>query len=544
MALKPKCKSKSTFNKMKNKLLIVLSILFSLFFVSCITISPTVEEKLATNLTGSFSNVIPKPVSITIEGGIFILDKNTNIYLNPANSETMFIGNYIAEKMRTSTGYSLPVYKSNDSSGSRNIFLTLNEDTKSLGDEGYELTVTEDEINISASTPAGLFRGVQTLRQVFPPPVESSEIQPGLWKIPTGRIIDYPRFRWRGIMLDVARHFFSVDVVKSYIELASLYKINSFHIHLTDDQGWRIQINSWPKLATYGGSTEVGGGQGGYYTQAEYSEIVKYAQLRYITVIPEIDMPGHTNAALASYPELSFDGTTPTLYTGINTGFSGLDVKKGIAYKFINDVIKELSAITPGPYIHIGGDEAPKIDSLEYIKFVDSVQSIVHSYKKEMIGWEDISKANLSIGTIAQHWDNRIILYAINAVKQGVNVIMSPASKTYLDMKYDSTTALGLFWAGYLEIKDAYDWDPATQIKGITENNIIGVEAPLWSETLTDLNDIEYMAFPRLAGEAEIGWSPVNNRNWEDYKERLVEQGLRWKLMGVNFYHSPQILWK
>ena len=157
----------------------------------------------------------------------------------------------------------------------------------------------------------------------------------------------------------------------------------------------------------------------------------------------------------------------------------------------VNDVVKELSAITPGPYIHIGGDEAPKIDSLEYVKFIDSVQSIVHSYGKEMIGWDEISKANLSSGTIAQHWDNRVSLQAINSVKQGVKVIMSPASKAYLDMKYDSTTTLGLFWAGYVEVKDAYNWDPATQIKGVNENNIIGIEAPLWSETLTNLNDIE-----------------------------------------------------
>lgn len=537
-------KDENAFSIVKNKFIIVLFLSFSLFFVSCKTTTPTVGEKQVMNQTGSFSNIIPKPVSVITEGGLFILDKNTSIHVKPENSETMFVGNYLAEKMRPSTGYSLPVLNSDDSSGIRNIYLALNEKKKSLGEEGYELSVTENKINLSANTLAGLFRGVQTIRQIFPPSIESSEIQPGLWEIPTGTIIDYPRFKWRGIMLDVARHFFSVDIIKNYIDLATLYKINYFHIHLTDDQGWRIQINTWPKLATYGGSTEVGGGAGGYYTQSEYSEIVNYAKERYITVVPEIDMPGHTNAALASYPELTFDGIKPTLYTGIDVGFSALDVKKDIVYKFVNDVVKELSAITPGPYIHIGGDEAPKIDSLEYVKFIDSVQSIVHSYGKEMIGWDEISKANLSSGTIAQHWDNRVSLQAINSVKQGVKVIMSPASKAYLDMKYDSTTTLGLFWAGYVEVKDAYNWDPATQIKGINENNIIGIEAPLWSETLTNLNDIENMAFPRLAGEAEIGWSQVKGRNWEEYKGRIVEQGLRWKVMGVNFYHSPQVLWK
>ena len=358
--------SKNLWNRMKNIFLIVLSLFLSLFIVSCKTTSPTAEEKQVTNLTGSFSDIIPKPVSVTTEKGLFILNKNTNIFIKPENSETIFIGNYLAKKMRPSTGYSLPVLKSDDSSGRRNIYLTINEQTKSLGEEGYELTITEEEINLSANTSAGLFRGVQTLRQIFPPSIESSETQPRLWEIPIGTIKDYPRFKWRGIMLDVARHFFSVDVVKSYIDLAALYKINYFHIHLSDDQGWRIQINSWPRLAVFGGSTEVGGGKGGYYTQAEYSEIVKYAQERYITVVPEIDMPGHINAALASYPELTFDGTNPTLYTGIDVGFSALDLKKPITYKFINDVVKELSVITPGPYIHVGGDEAPKVDSLEY----------------------------------------------------------------------------------------------------------------------------------------------------------------------------------
>ena len=534
-------KSKDTLSKIKNKLLISLYLFFALFFVSCKTTAPTGEEKQAADFTGSFSNIIPKPVSVSSADGFYLLDKNTSICLEPLNSETMFIGNYLAEKMRSSTGFSLPVLKTNDSSGIRNIYLTINHEIKSLSEEGYKLSITEEEINLSANTPEGLFRGVQTLRQIFPPSIESSEIQPGLWKIPTGKIIDYPRFKWRGVMLDVARHFFSVDVVKSYIDLTALYKINYFHIHLSDDQGWRIQINSWPKLAVYGGSTEVGGGKGGYYTHAEYSEIVKYARERYITVVPEIDMPGHTNAALASYPELTFDGSDPTLYTGIDVGFSALDIQKDITFKFVNDVIKELSTITPGPYIHIGGDEAPKIDSLEYVNFIDSVQNIVHFYGKEMIGWDEISKANLDSGTIAQHWANDIIQ---NAIKQGVKVLMSPASKTYLDMKYDSTTTLGLFWAGYVEVKDAYNWDPASQIKGIPENSIIGVEAPLWSETLTNLNDIEYMAFPRLAGHAEIGWSQVKGRNWDEYKERLAEQGLRWKEMGVNFYHSPQVLWK
>lgn len=524
--------------RMRIKLLInLISLFFTLISVSCKTTSPMGDEN-SHDLTGT--SFIPKPVSVIPTGSWFNFNESSDIYINPGNSETEFIGQYLLDILKPSAGYNIFVLETSDIPSDGNIYLTVGEDV-TLGEEGYELNITKELITLKAYKPEGLFRGVQTLRQLFSPSMESSIVQPGPWQIPTGTIKDYPRFEWRGIMLDVARHFFSMEDIKNYINLASYYKINRFHIHLSDDQGWRILINSWPNLAVYGGSTVVGGGSGGYYTQSEYSEIVEYAQQRYITVIPEIDIPGHTNSALASYEDLNSDGVAPFLYTGIDVGFSALALEKEITYKFINDVIKELSSITPGPYIHIGGDEAPRVDSTAYVYFIDSVQSIVHSYGKMMIGWDEISKANLSPNSIAQHWANEIIL---NAVKQEVKVIMSPASKTYLDMKYNPSTELGLFWAGYVEVKDAYNWDPANQMDGVSESNIIGIEAPLWSETLIDLDDIEYMAFPRLAGHAEIGWSESGRRNWDEYKKRLADHGLRWEKMGINFYHSPQVQWK
>src|SRR3972149_12291790 len=364
---------------MKIKILIcLLSLSFTLVFLSCS--ASLKNEKELLDLRNTFSNIIPKPVSIAPTNKFFILDKSAKIYVEPMNTETSFIGKYLAGIIKPSTGYSLQVLKSDENAVERNIYLTINGKDKSLGEEGYELTVSEERINLSANKPVGLFRGVQTLRQLFSPSIGSSDIQSEHWEIPTGTIKDCPRFEWRGVMLDVARHFLSVKDVKSYIDLAALYKINYFHLHLSDDQGWRIQINSWPNLAIFGGSRQVDGGKGDYYTQAEYSEIVAYAQERYITVVPEIDMPGHTNAALASYPELNSDGIAPSLYTGIEVGFSALAISKDITYKFIDDVIKELSAITPGPYIHIGGDEAPKIDSIDYVHFIDTVQSIVYSF--------------------------------------------------------------------------------------------------------------------------------------------------------------------
>jgi len=252
-------------------------------------------------------------------------------------------------------------------------------DDKELGEEGYELNITEEMVELKANKPAGIFYGIQTIRQLLPARVESGNTEQGPWKLPTGTIRDYPVYGYRGAMLDVARHFFSVDEVKTYIDRLALYKMNVLHLHLSDDQGWRIEIKSWPKLTEFGGKTEVGGGIGGFYTQEEYKDIVKYAQDRFITIIPEIDMPGHTNAALASYPELNVPGKKAELYTGVEVGFSTLDTHKELTYKFVNDVFRELAAITPGPYIHIGGDESHSTPIEDYIPFVNRVQDIVIS---------------------------------------------------------------------------------------------------------------------------------------------------------------------
>jgi len=342
-------------------------------------------------------------------------------------------------------------------------------------------------------------------------------------------------------MLDVARHFFTVPDVKRYLDLMAYYKINRFHLHLTDDQGWRLRIDSWSNLSTYGGSTEVGGGPGGYFTQSEYLDIVAYAQARYIMVVPEIDMPGHTNAALASYAILNCNGIAPSLYTGIGVGFSALCVTKDTTYAFVEDVVKELSALTPGPYIHVGGDEASAISLANYVRFVERVQTIIQSYGKQMIGWEEIAQCHLLPTSVAQHWYSNL---AQSAVQQGSKVIMSPAGKAYLDMKYNPSTSPGQNWAGYIEVEEAYTWDPANQVAGVSESDVLGVEAPLWTETIQSVADIEYMVFPRLAGYAEIGWSAATGRSWDEYKVRLGEHGPRLSAMGVNFYRSQQVPWK
>jgi hexosaminidase len=410
-----------------------------------------------------------------------------------------------------------------------------------LGDESYELRIAADGIRIVAQEPAGLFYGVQTLRQLLPWSIEYRAARPRPIVVPLATIIDRPRFAWRGAMLDVARHFFGVGDVKRYIDLIALYKLNRLHLHLSDDQGWRIEVKSWPNLTTHGGSTEVGGGPGGYYSQEQYADIVRYAKDRFITIVPEIDVPGHTNAALASYPELNCDGQAPALYSGIEVGFSTLCVDQEQTYAFITDVVREVGALTPGPYFHLGGDEVQKLTPQQFIRFVERVQAIVEGQGKQMIGWGDIAPARLSPTTIVQHWRPEA---SHVAAARGVRFILSPASKSYLDMKYDKTTVLGLNWAGEIEVRTAYEWDPVSVLASHPAEAILGVEAPLWSETLKTIADLEYMTFPRLPAVAEVAWSPAAARQWEEFAPRLAAHGPRWSALGVNFYRSPQVPWR
>jgi hexosaminidase len=489
----------------------------------------------------TMGNIIPMPVSVTATGDQFSLTASSAIYVEPGTAEVAAIGQYLADRLNASTGYELPVRAAEGAPAQGNLYLTTAGGDAALGEEGYRLAITQDAVTLIAYRPAGLFRGVQTLRQILPAEIESSAVQPGPWQIPTGTIWDTPRFAWRGMMLDVARHFFSVGDVKRCIDEIAYYKMNRFHMHLSDDQGWRIWIDSWPRLAGYGGSTEVGGGPGGYYTQAEYADIVAYAQSQHINVVPEIDMPGHSNAALASYAELNCDGKAPPLYTGTDVGFSSLCIGKEITFQFVEDVVRELAALTPGPYFHIGGDEASATAAADYKHFIERVQAIVQSHGKEVVGWEEIAEADLPAPAIVQHWHGNL---ARRAVEQGAQVILSPASRAYLDMKYHPSTRFGLGWAGCVEVQHAYAWDPATQVPGLPASAILGVEAPLWSETLRTLDDVEFMTFPRLAGLAEIGWSPAEGRDWDEYKIRLGAHGPRLAAMGVNFYRSPLVPWQ
>lgn len=508
-----------------NKLLkLILHIVILITLLNC----GSYKSDLNTEIVG----VIPKPVSVNLGNNQFVLKEDTKIYYGNGSDRLKFSGIYLAEYVKQFTGLSLEVLPLTASveGGIRLIKKNIKRT-----DEGYNLRVNENFISITSANDSGVFYGVQTLIQM----VTDKKT------IVSCSINDYPRFKWRGTMLDVSRHFFDVQDIKRYIDLIALYKINTLHLHLTDDQGWRIMIDSWPELAKYGGSTQVGGGEGGYYTKSDYKEIVTYAAERFITIVPEIDMPGHTNAALASYAELNPDGIKKELYTGIDVGFSTLDIDKELTYQFVDDVIRELAEITPGKYIHIGGDEAIVNQNFpggkmrselrkDYVKFINRVEKIVNSYGKTMIGWEDVDRADLDKTSILQIWH-------LNAKNTSQQVILSPAEVTYLDMKYNDNTELGLSWAGLINLEKGYSWDPYSEFSNINEDQILGVEAPLWSETLTTIDDIEFMAFPRLAGYAEIGWSRKKDRIFEGYINRLEENEHFLEKLGVNFYRSPYV---
>lgn len=505
-------------------------------FISC------QETPTATVVTPEDHQLIPAPVMMTQGSATFEITQETTIYTDEGDEELSAVAAYLAAVLRPATGFELPLQAVKGKAPKKGIYLKRSQDTKIQQQEGYTLNINKKLLTLEAIQPEGVFRGIQTLRQLLPEVIAYKTPQTASWNIPVGTVEDYPQYGYRGAMLDVSRHFFGVEAIKRVIDLIAAYKMNTLHLHLSDDQGWRIEIKSWPKLTTYGGSTEVGGGEGGYYTQEDYKEIVAYAQSRYITIIPEIDMPGHTNAALASYPELNCDDKAPELYTGTEVGFSSLCVQKEITYQFIDDVIAELAAITPGPYLHIGGDESHATDKEDYVFFINKVQDIVKKHGKAMIGWDEVQHAKLSPESVAQFWASDE--NALGAVKQNVKLIMSPARKAYLDMKYDSISPLGLHWAGYIEVDDGYNWDPATLVKGISKTNILGVESPLWTETIETMDDIEYMVFPRLPGYAEIGWSQDSLRSWASYKNRLGAHYKRFKAMEINFYESGRVPWK
>ena len=355
-------------------------------------------------------------------------------------------------------------------------------------------------------------------------------------------IRDRPRFEWRGAMLDVARHFFGPEEVRRLIDLLSLHKMNRLHLHLTDDQGWRIEVESWPapherrrapprSAAAPEGSSRA----------ARYAELVEYADDRFITIVPEIDMPGHTNAALASYGELNESGMPAEPYTGVGVGFSSLWVDGPATRRFVEDVVGEVSSLTTGQYFHIGADEAMATSRDDYESFVRMARDIVLGPGQDTpSGWDEIGTLGLEPPVVAQYWFSESRARA--ASEAGAELIASPAAHAYLDMKYDDATPIGLAWAGFVDVERAYSWDPV--LDGLSDEDVLGLEAPLWTETVETREHIDLLMFPRLCGHADIAWSPAEGRGFEEYRERLALHGRRLDALGVAYHRSPLVDWK
>ena len=508
-------------------------------------------------------SVIPKPNSLEItQADTFHLGEETRITFGPGDEGAEEVGLFLAALIGNTVETIPEVMEVVGPPPEGSIHLTLKDPPASLGPEGYELTVTREGVTIRATSAGGLFYGVQTLRQLLPPVMEYSAAYPKPLFVPAMKVMDSPRFEWRGAMLDVSRHFFQTDDVKRFIDLMALYKLNRLHLHLSDDQGWRIEIQSRPNLTAHGGSTEVGGRDGGFYSVEEYSDLVRYAEDRFVMVVPEIDVPGHTNAALASYPELNCDGVARDLYTGTSVGFSSLCVEEEATYTFLNDVVRDIAALTPGPFFHVGGDEVRELNSSDYNAFIERMEEIVQSHGKRLVGWDEVGLAEIGPQATVQLWrplwpaegapelDSARAAAAaeleegvLRAIKAGTSVILSPADRFYLDMKYDPSTPIGLSWAGLADVRTSYDWKVADLFGSLPEESIAGVEAPLWSETIDNIHDVEYLAFPRLVGVAEIGWSQESGRSWDEYRLRLAAQAERWTALGINFHRSGQVPW-
>ncbi|MEV6598314.1 beta-N-acetylhexosaminidase [Actinoplanes sp. NPDC051346] len=486
-------------------------------------------------------DVIPVPAEVRPDTAVrFHFDAGTAIGATPGTEQ---VAAYLADILRPATGFDLPVTPAETPEGSGAVALRLD---RSLADEEYRLEITDGGVTLTGGASAGLFYAVQTLRQLLPAEIFATTPHGIGWTLPGGTIVDRPRFAYRGAMLDVARHFFTVDEVKSYLDTLAQFKINHLHLHLTDDQGWRIEIESWPKLTAISGGdgTGVDGAGPGFYTRDDYTEIVAYAANRYVVIVPEIDMPGHVNAAQVAYPELTADGVAPPQRTDTAVGYSSLVAGKPETYAFVEDVLREVAELTPGPYLHIGGDEAQATTAEDYRTFIQRALAVVTGLGKSPVGWHEMAAVDLPPSAVTQFW--RIEAMddgTARAAAGGGKVLMSPADRTYLDMKYTAESPLGLDWAGLLDVEKAYGWDPAERLPGVGEQALLGVEAPLWSETLRSLADVQTMAFPRLPAIAEIGWSPRESRNWESFRHRLAACGHRWRLQGVAFHRSPEVPW-
>jgi hexosaminidase len=399
-----------------------------------------------------------------------------------------------------------------------------------LGVEGYELIV-DRHIKINANTDAGLFYGVQTLRQLLPTDGGQG------YQLPKVTIVDAPEFLWRGSMLDVARSFLPLDYLKQHVDRMALFKLNKLHLHLSDDQGWRVEIQQYPGLTEIGGASAVKGGRSGFYTQQELKELVRYAAERHIDIIPEIDLPGHTQAALAAYNELACDDVENlSVYSGVEVGFSKLCLTKpDVVYPFVRAVLEEIVAIFPAEYIHIGGDE---IKDPLYAEFIEATTQIVSEFGRTAVAWEAASVAETEPGILLQLWNDEYDIQP--ALDRGVRLILSPCSYTYFDHGNYAGQPDTYVWCRKegIPLERAYSFNPQAYPQAV------GVEAAMWSELVHTDETADNRLWPRLAATAEVAWTREDNRDYTQFLERLSRLRPHFDQLGIQYYPEPQLGWQ
>ncbi|AEI11092.1 beta-N-acetylhexosaminidase [Cellulomonas gilvus] len=484
--------------------------------------------------------LVPRPVSIRQTDGAFTVGQATTVVVDP-RPDLIATGVLAADLLGRVTGRLVEVRYSDEDTEPRDVVrlrLAGDDDELLPGDEAYRLDVARTRVDLLARSTAGLIHAVVTLRQLM------TEAADGSWSAPCVHVDDAPRFAWRGLSVDVARHFLGLDALKVVVGLMAHYKLNVLHLHLTDDQGWRLHVPSRPHLARTSSGTAVGGGPGGHYSPSDYADLVHYAAARGIVVVPEIDVPGHVNAATHAYGELNPDGVPTPEYTGIEVGFSRLHADLPATAPFLQAVFTDVAAMTPGEYVHIGGDEVLTMAHDEYATLVGLAAGAVRAAGKKVVGWQEIATVPLEPGTVVQYWDTRADPAPfVAAARAGALLLMSPGSKAYLDMKYDEHTELGLEWAGHIDLRDAYDWEPTTLIEGVPPEAVLGVEAAVWTETIRDLDELTSMLLPRLAAVAEVAWTPPEVRDWADFRERVAAHGPFWDRVGFRWHATRQVDW-
>ncbi len=515
--------------------------------------------------------LIPKPLSITTHEGSYIINKNTKIFSAKEANKTTSI---LAAVLRKSTGYKLPIVKPDNTKEGIHIVLTNKID--SLGQEGYKLEVTNKKITISAYNTAGIFNGSQTLRQLLPPQIESDLIVKNkTWEIPAISIVDKPRYDWRGYMQDVSRTFYNPTIIKKYIDVLSLYKINTLHLHLTDDQGWRIEIKKYPKLTSpqntvFQEKDKQPSERSGFYTQEEIKDIVQYASDRNIKVIPEIDIPGHSWPTILAYPELGVNKKNQPNYVfpflaswghwGNQFTPNTLDPTSEKVYTFLDDVFGEIATLFPADYIHFGGDEVrhstwdAEAHVKEFMKknamansgelqnyFVARVSKIIQSKGKKPIGWNDILKDSkaLTKETAIMSWLGEESIK--EAASNGFYTVATPTGPLYLDITQadrNDGTMSDLAYSDINSIEAIYNYEPTTSLKPEEEKYVLGIQANMWTALPQEVKDMNVQNFPRLLALAEIAWTAKDKRNFTDFEQRLDKNYPRLDLLKMDYYHK------